>query len=49
MRESAIVLDLSKGLGYGILYNPVIGQLTPTRYPLIARFRKPRFSRPVRK
>jgi len=32
-------LDVSRGLGFGLLYHPVIGKNKPEQYPFITRFR----------
>lgn len=32
------ILDVSKGLGYGFLYHPVIGSQTAPHYPFAIRF-----------
>ncbi len=46
--KSQIVLDVSNGLGYGLLYHSVIGKAIPPRYPFIARKRF-RFSYKIKK
>lgn len=38
--KPATILDVSRGLGYGLLYNPVIGKTTPNQYPFVIPFRK---------
>jgi hypothetical protein len=40
MSNETTILDLSKGITYGLVYHSVIGQ-TPLHHPLIARFKKP--------
>jgi len=35
-----ILLDLSKGLGFGLLYNPVIGKVPKEHYPITLRMRR---------
>ena len=37
-KQPTTVLDLSKGLGFGLLYRPVIGNIPPDHYPWVARF-----------
>lgn len=37
-QKSITVLDVSKGLGYGLLYHPVIGIKKVSQYPLAVRF-----------
>lgn len=33
------IFDFSKGLGFDVLYHPVIGKTTPRHYPFITYFR----------
>lgn len=37
-KQISTVLDLSDGFGFGLLYDPVIGQTTPTQFPFAVRF-----------
>jgi hypothetical protein len=32
-------LDVSRGLGFGLLYHPVIGKIKTEHYPFVTRFR----------
>jgi hypothetical protein len=36
--NSTTVLDVSRGLGFGLLYHPVIGQNSSKQYPFVIRF-----------
>ncbi len=37
--QNTTILDLSKGIGFGLLYHPVIGKIPSNQYPLMTRFR----------
>jgi len=46
-QSSATTLDVSKGIGYGLLYHAVIGTQSKDQYPYIVQFKTslPFFSR----
>ncbi len=44
-KDSLLSLDVSKALGFGMLYHPVIGQTRPGHYPIIPRFRRFKMAR----
>lgn len=36
---STTVLDVSRGIGFGLLYHPVIGKIQTEQYPFVIRFK----------